>query len=94
MLCWRLQLDAYLNSCTQYEVNLYFKVTFQYNYQGFNISEKFSLFDKILCMFLLAMRHSEFKNKGNRMPLMNNLDDYTPWADSMETISWLDRIAC
>lgn len=45
-------------------------------------------------MFLLAMRHSEFKNKGNRMPLMNNLDDYTPWADSMETISWLDRIAC
>lgn len=40
------------------------------------------------------MRHSEFKNKGNRMPLMNNLDDYTPWADSMETISWLDRIAC
>lgn len=37
------------------------------------------------------MRHSEFKNKGNRMPLMNNLDDYTPWADSMETISWLDK---
>lgn len=40
------------------------------------------------------MRHSEFKNKGNQMPLMNNLDDYTPRADSMETISWLDRIAC
>lgn len=60
----RLQLDAYLNSCTQYELNLYFKVTFQYNYQGFNISEKFSLFDKILCMFLLAMRHSEFKKQG------------------------------
>lgn len=40
------------------------------------------------------MRHSEFNNKGNRMLLLNNLDDYTLWADSMETISWLDRIAC
>lgn len=80
-----------LNTSWIYILRLLFSTTTKL---GFNISEKFSVFDKILYMFLLAMRHSEFKNKGNRMPLMNNLDDYTPWADSMETISWLDRIAC
>lgn len=34
-----------------------------------------------------------FKTR-NRMPPMNSLDDYLPWADSTATISRLDRTSC
>lgn len=28
------------------------------------------------------------------MPQVNIFDEYSPWADSMKTISWLDGVAC
>lgn len=42
----------------------------------------------------IGLRHRcfEFKREGNRMPPVKSFDDY--WADSEETVSRLDRIAC
>lgn len=40
----------------------------------------------------LRQRCSEIKKEGNQMPPVNSFDDFSPWADSTETISRLDTI--
>lgn len=37
---------------------------------------------------------SEIKNEGNRMLLVKCFNDHSPLADSTETISRFDRVAC
>ena len=42
----------------------------------------------------LYQRCSEFKKEGNCMLPVSTFVDYSPWTDSIETISQLDGIAC
>lgn len=91
---------GYEDDC-KFKKNYKYKVKFYYTLRKLNLSamqtslmmNKFDLSDfEINVATQITPEVFWFKDERTRMLLVNSFNNYSPWAESTETISWLDRI--